>query len=207
MKIVRLLLFNFITKGYLKQSGRWPFLNRRFKSMVSDMFFCMSIWIPFFVPIFFLLSFFDARGFGKHFSAVNLISTGVMSLIFFTIVNKDFYRAKSVAKRINGYQILDVKTGLPADSLRCMLRNVTCFIWPVEAIMILVSPTRRLGDRIAGTKVTDIAPEIPESILDDIADATNYKDLKRTVIISVLVVAGLMLIASYPEFLAPAKRF
>jgi len=71
-------------------------------------------------------------------------------LIYF---NKDFFNAQSVAKRILGLQIIDRKTSQPATDLKCFLRNITIPIWPLEALISLVSPTRRLGDLIANTRV------------------------------------------------------
>ena len=73
-----------------------------------------------------------------------------MMLIYF---NKDFFNAQSVAKRILGLQIIDRKTSQPATDLKCFLRNITIPIWPLEALISLVSPTRRLGDLIANTRV------------------------------------------------------
>lgn len=73
---------------------------------------------------------------------------------FFIYLNKDFFNARSPAKRILGYQVVDRKTEIPASELQCFIRNLTiCFIWPIEVIVGLISPSRRIGDFIANTKV------------------------------------------------------
>jgi hypothetical protein len=44
--------------------------------------------------------------------------------------NKDIYMGRSFTKRIFKLQIVDFKTGLPANALKCFLRNLTIIIWP-----------------------------------------------------------------------------
>lgn len=72
-----------------------------------------------------------------------------MSLYF----NKDMIQGKSVAKRALKLEVVDNKTGEIASSLKCLVRNLTIAVWPIEVIAVLVSPSRRIGDLIAGTRV------------------------------------------------------
>ena len=74
-------------------------------------------------------------------------------LIYF---NKDIFNGRSIAKRIFKFQIIDLKTGKAASSIKCLQRNTTLFIWPIEIIFILINPERRLGDLIAGTQLIKI---------------------------------------------------
>lgn len=67
--------------------------------------------------------------------------------------NKDFFDGRSPAKRILKNQVINNKTGEVAGPLKCLLRNLTIPIWPLEAIFILINPQRRLGDYIAGTRI------------------------------------------------------
>jgi uncharacterized RDD family membrane protein YckC len=64
---------------------------------------------------------------------------------------KDCIGGRSLAKRVLKFQIVNYKTGLIASPLRCFLRNISLVLLPVEAIVIFISPTRRIGDLIAGT--------------------------------------------------------
>ena len=49
--------------------------------------------------------------------------------------------------------VVDIKTGKVASALKCFVRNLTIAIWPIEAIVVLISPSRRIGDYLAGTRV------------------------------------------------------
>jgi hypothetical protein len=86
--------------------------------------------------------------------------------------NKDIYRGRSLGKIRSGLQIVDIKSGRAADPLKCLIRNLFIFIWPIELIIVLVSPQRRLGDFVAGTKLqaytsesTEDRPAIPSMII------------------------------------------
>ena len=88
----------------------------------------------------------------------NLILYGMifgLSLYF----NKDMIQGKSVAKRAFKQEVVDIKTGEVASSLKCLVRNLMIAVWPIEVIAVLVSPSRRIGDFIAGTKVEYVTKE------------------------------------------------
>lgn len=67
--------------------------------------------------------------------------------------NKDMIQGKSIAKRALKQEVIDIKTGEVASALKCFVRNLTIAIWPIEVIVVLISPARRIGDFIAGTRV------------------------------------------------------
>lgn len=66
---------------------------------------------------------------------------------------KDSFNGRSIAKRVFKTQIVEHATGKVASPLRCFVRNLFCFIWPIELIVVAVNPQRRIGDFVAGTKV------------------------------------------------------
>lgn len=66
---------------------------------------------------------------------------------------KDIIGGRSIGKRITKTQVVDNNTGQVASPLKCLVRNLFCVIWPIEVIVTLVNPERRIGDRVAGTKV------------------------------------------------------
>jgi len=66
---------------------------------------------------------------------------------------KDIFNGRSPAKRILKLQVTDIRTGQVAGPLRCLVRNLSIFFWPLEFIFILINPKRRLGDLIAGTQI------------------------------------------------------
>lgn len=78
-----------------------------------------------------------------------------MSLYF----NKDMIQGKSIAKRALKQEVVDIKTGEVASALKCFVRNLTIAIWPIEVIVVLINPSRRIGDFIAGTRVEFMTDE------------------------------------------------
>ena len=78
---------------------------------------------------------------------------------------KDCINGRSIAKRILGLQLVDNTNGKIASPFKCLVRNLFIIFWPLELIVSLFSPSRRLGDFVAGTKLvkyssTDNEPKI-----------------------------------------------
>jgi uncharacterized RDD family membrane protein YckC len=83
----------------------------------------------------------------------------LMGLVFSIYYNKDIVQGRSVAKRILRLQLVDNKSRKAATPIQCVLRSLTLPLWPLEVLVTLFSPTRRIGDLIAGTRVTVFDPE------------------------------------------------
>ena len=201
MKFLSPLLFNFYTKGYIKASGHYFFfLNKRFKSMMTDLLFVLSVFIPvcFVVIVIEIMDDSKAQHVDNQLSTSFFISSLIFGIITFVLLNKDFYNARSVAKRIYGYQIFDSQTKAVASPIQCMIRNVTMIIWPVEAVWVLFTPNRRLGDVIAGTIIIDQPPEPPESILADMENYEGYSGVSSTILLSIIVTSIMLLLANLP---------
>ncbi|MCA4898444.1 MAG: RDD family protein [Bacteroidota bacterium] len=66
---------------------------------------------------------------------------------------KDSINGRSPAKRFLKLQVVDNTTGIAASPIKCFLRNIFCALWPIEVIVALINPNRRIGDFVAGTKV------------------------------------------------------
>lgn len=88
---------------------------------------------------------------GLLYSFILMIPFSAALLALFLI--KDIFNGASFGKQYSGLLIIDVKTNLPANASKCILRNVTLIFWPLECLIMLFSPSRRLGDFIAGTAV------------------------------------------------------
>ena len=73
--------------------------------------------------------------------------------IIIVYLNKDFFSGRSIAKRIFGLRVVNNVTGKPASSIRCFVRNLTAPIWPLEVVIAITSPNRRIGDFIANTRI------------------------------------------------------
>lgn len=78
-----------------------------------------------------------------------------LSYVGFAIyLSKDSILGRSPAKRILNLQVVSNKTGLPASPLQCLLRNFLCYLWPIEVLAALINPERKIGDYLAGTRLT-----------------------------------------------------
>lgn len=119
---------------------------------------------------------------------VSVIWAIPLSGISCIILNKDFYGGQSIVHRILGYQIVDIKTGQPASKVRCFLRNITFVFMIIEVIPLLVSPKRRIGDWIAGTKVIEVPSSDPKEILAEMEKTHWTEDLKWTLFLSFIFV-------------------
>ncbi len=76
---------------------------------------------------------------------------------------KDSFNGKSPGKKIMGLQVVNHKTMLPANPWRCIVRNLFSIFWPIEAIVALANPSRRIGDFVAGTEVVSYEEIISEN--------------------------------------------
>jgi uncharacterized RDD family membrane protein YckC len=133
---------------------------QRVLSMLLDHVVMTIVIVPLGLLIFGLIYQFEE-------SLNQIIGIGLVFFPMFIYLNKDFFRAKSLAKRFIGYQIVDIKTKEPASELQCFIRNLTLPVWPLEVIVGLINPERRMGDFIANTKVITSKKEALKSIWVD----------------------------------------
>ena len=113
----------------------------------------------FFITIFTMIVGFMIMGFAVLAGSLDLFSANsdniLICLIFLFLIYfiKDIVKGKSVAKRIFGFIVVDNKTGEIANPIRLSARNITLILWPIEVIFSIISPQRRIGDYVAGTKL------------------------------------------------------
>lgn len=100
---------------------------------------------------------------------------------------KDCINGQSLAKRLLTLQIVDDETGLPASPIKCFVRNLTLILWPIEVVVALTNTSRRLGDRIAGTKLV---------VYDKTAEQPKVNFGK--VVVPVLISYGLTILLMLP---------
>lgn len=75
---------------------------------------------------------------------------------------KDIINGRSIAKRILKLQVVDNKTGQVATPLQCFIRDIFCIFWFIEGIVALSNTSRRIGDRVAGTKLVHYNPALDQ---------------------------------------------
>jgi uncharacterized RDD family membrane protein YckC len=201
MKIPKFLIFNFFTRQYLSGFDPMRILGRRLNAMSMDFSLMIAIIFPipalFFIPYFIIIESLDKVN--ELFPIwIGIIPFSIFS--FFTI-NKDYYKAKSIAKRHFGYQVYDLKSNEPATELQCVIRNSTIIIWPLEVLVSMFNSHSRLGDLLAGTKLIDADKEDPELIMNEIAEKGAIKDGTKLIWVSVLISLLLSTLSVLPELL------
>ncbi|RZJ94004.1 MAG: hypothetical protein EOO60_03985 [Hymenobacter sp.] len=120
----------------LRMLGSFLSQNIRLKAMLCDHLVLCALYIPLFMGV---MAVRVGWGTDDHGWGFGLL------LVFY--LNKDFFNGRSPAKRLLHLQVLNV-SGRPANELRCFLRNVTFFLWPLE--VLTPGPTRPLGRRAGG---------------------------------------------------------
>jgi uncharacterized RDD family membrane protein YckC len=133
----------------------------RFGAMILDHFFMTMIMMIFFIPgmISNFITVFNTTHKQTAFNPFggNWIYLGLLG--FAVYFCKDSINGRSIAKRILKLQLVNNATGEVASPIRCFVRNLFCIIWPIELIVVLINPSRRIGDRVAGTRLVQYIPE------------------------------------------------
>jgi uncharacterized RDD family membrane protein YckC len=180
-------MFNPLVMGYLNNP---PFkrlgLGKRLNGSSSELLYPLSVLFPIVVALM-------IPGLNSEHSPIEKydISDALglfgFSLLMFALINKDFFGGQSVVKRMFGFRVVDVRTLEPASEFKCMIRNVTAPMWPIEAIVLLISPQRRIGDFIAGTKVVKVDASDPQQILQEITKKKVDSNTVLTLLTSLVV--------------------
>lgn len=186
-------MFNGFVKLYLNSNPWFLKWNRRVKSTGLELWYTLAIFFPYFVILMIPRMFFRDPN-PASVESVDLLSLIPFSILMIALVNKDFFNGQSVVHRLLGYQVVDIRTNMPASKVKCMLRNVTAPLWPIEVIFILTYPKRRLGDFIAGTALIDVPASDPELILNEFKSVTFDIQTRLTLLLSVIWIVTLMIL-------------
>ncbi|HEX6332702.1 MAG TPA: RDD family protein [Flavisolibacter sp.] len=131
----------------------------RLVTMLLDHFFMTIIALIFFLPG--MISGFAEAFNVSHEQTGDAMLSGPAKYLaafgFALYFCKDIFNGRSIAKRIFRLQVVDKKTGRPASPFQTLIRNFFCIFWPVEVIVALLNTSRRLGDRVARTKLVHYA--------------------------------------------------
>jgi uncharacterized RDD family membrane protein YckC len=134
----------------------------RLASMLLDHLFMTMIAMVFFLPQM-VYSFAGAFNITHEPTDMNM-SGGPLLYIglfgFAVYFCKDCVKGRSLGKRIARLQVLDNRSGEVASPLQCLVRNIFIIAWPIEGIVALANPARRIGDFVAGTRVASYKPAV-----------------------------------------------
>ncbi|MFI2741247.1 RDD family protein [Zhouia sp. PK063] len=155
----------------------------RISAMALDHIIMSFVLLPISIPLVMILD-------HSNFQLYDRGITYVWIFVLFIYYNKDFFNAKSPAKKIMGYQVVDKKTHKQATELQCFVRNLTILIWPVEVLIGFYNPERRLGDFLANTKVVSREKEPLKTIWSDIKSTTLKKNYIGIISIGIVYFYG-----------------
>ncbi len=149
-----------MTTNYSKQIS----VGARLGAMILDHFIMTMIAMVFFIPGM-ISGFSDAFKVSHEQTNPNFMEgiLGYIGMLGFALYFcKDIINGRSIAKRILKLQVVDNSTGQPASPIKCFIRNLLCVLWPIEVIVAMTNTERRLGDRIAGTKLVIFDPKLEQ---------------------------------------------
>lgn len=113
-----------------------------------------------------------------------------MMIAYPMAMNKDFLNGKSIGKRLFGIQVQNLNNQ-NASEWKCSLRNFLPII-PIDLIFTFVIPTRRIGDRIAGTKIGIETEQTLKTISSELKSYQITKELIFGIIFGITNIYGLL---------------
>ncbi|WP_158307011.1 RDD family protein [Dokdonia sp. 4H-3-7-5] len=113
-----------------------------------------------------------------------------MFVIYPVAMNKDFLNGKSIGKRIFGIQVQNLD-GQKANEWKCSLRNILPII-PIDILFTLMSPKRRIGDRIAKTQIGFENQKNLKSIGAELKNYRLNKELFFGIVFGIVNIYGLL---------------
>ena len=137
----------------------------RFGAMFLDHIFMTCIAMAFFLPVM-ISGFADAFKVTHEQTTFNFMQGPGLYIGLFGFALyfcKDIVNGRSIAKRILKLQVVDNKTGHVATPLQCFVRDIFCMLWFIEGLVAMINTGRRLGDRVAGTKLVYYDPSLEQS--------------------------------------------
>lgn len=82
-----------------------------------------------------------------------LLILALFGLLVTCFLSKDCFNGQSIGKRLMKIQVVDRQTGNPVSNIRLMIRNLSLVVWKIEALILIITKEKRLGDMLAKTKV------------------------------------------------------
>lgn len=92
---------------------------------------------------------------GKVLPSESSVPMIAMWLIFigYTLMADGMFNGQSIGKKLMGLYVVDSKTNEPCTYMQSVLRNITYLLGVIDWIFIVGKERRRLGDRVASTRV------------------------------------------------------
>ena len=113
-----------------------------------------------------------------------------MFIVYPITMNKDFLNGKSIGKRLFGIQVQNLNNQ-KASEWRSSLRNFLPII-PIDLLFTFVSPKRRIGDRIAETKIGVERKQNLKTLISELKKYRINKELIFGIIFGIANIYGLL---------------
>ncbi|MFD2290968.1 RDD family protein [Mariniflexile gromovii] len=113
-----------------------------------------------------------------------------MMIVYPIAMNKDFLNGKSIGKRLFGIQVQNLNNQ-KASEWKSSLRNFLPII-PLDLLFTFVSPTRRIGDRIAQTKIGIETEQNLKTLSSELKKYRINKELIFGIIFGIANIYGLL---------------
>jgi hypothetical protein len=140
---------------------------RRLKSIFLDHIIMGIIFLG--IPLYFIVEFVDSK----------TIATLIFGVGLWCYLNKDIIGSRSVGKRLNNLVILSKDENMTIPVEKLFLRNVTVIIWPLEAVVLIVSG-QRIGDFMLNTSVRPL----DEKVYNPDKQGVNFLWISCSVLVS-----------------------
>ena len=85
-------------------------------------------------------------------NSVPMLAMWLVVLIY-TLLADGMFKGQSIGKKILGLYVVNTKTNEPCTFTQSALRNITYLLGFIDLIFLVGSERRRIGDRLASTKV------------------------------------------------------
>ena len=126
------------------------YFNKRLLAFIID--FMLFMFAFMFISMFIIYD--DYFLFNEQFDKNCYIAYVVCLIIIIVLfIGKDMLKGQSLGKRIMKIKVVTIKGESPRI-WQCILRNLTFFIWPIEALLLLLDK-RKIGDVLAKTIVVE----------------------------------------------------
>lgn len=176
MKFLRFALFNWFARTIIKFDfgGKENKTPDRIKAFGVELLYSFVVFFPF-LALGLILSKEIQKITSSEigFKALELIRLFPLFGLCLFVLNKDFFNGQGIVNRFYGFQVVNCRTGLPADPLKCMVRNLTVPFLVFELPFTYINHERRIGDFLAGTKLVQVERKDPQLIFQEMA-ATNF---------------------------------
>ncbi|NER15098.1 hypothetical protein GWK08_16710 [Leptobacterium flavescens] len=113
-----------------------------------------------------------------------------MLIVYPITMNKDFLNGKSIGKRLFGIQVQNLQ-GKKASEWKSSFRNILLII-PIDTLITVLSPSRRIGDRIAKTKIGVEKTQNLKTISSELKNYRINKELIFGIIFGIANIYGLL---------------